>query len=65
LTPDGELPEKVVSTSATVNDEQGAYFIEQAYLLDKRAGFYQKMPTCYKVKVGLPDREKVDCQNGS
>lgn len=62
LTPTGELPEKVTSTSATINDNQGAYFFEQDYLLDKRTGFYQKMPTCYKVKVGRPDREKIDCQ---
>jgi hypothetical protein len=62
LTPEGDLPEKVTSTSATVNDEQGAYFFEQDYLLDKHTGFYQKMPICYKVKVGRADREKIDCQ---
>jgi hypothetical protein len=62
LTPNGELPEKVTSTSATVNDDQGAYFFEQDYLLDRRTGLYQKMPTCYKVKVGQANREKVDCQ---
>lgn len=62
LTPNGELPEKVTSTSATVNDDQGAYFFEHDYLLDRRTGLYQKMPTCYKVKVGRADREKIDCQ---
>jgi hypothetical protein len=62
LASNGELPEKVTSTSATVNDDQDAYYFEQEYILDKHTGFYPKMPTCYKVKMGRADREKIDCQ---
>lgn len=65
LTSNGELPEKVTSISATVNDDQGAYFFEQDYVLDKHTGFYQKFPTCYKVKVGRADREKTNCQTAA
>jgi hypothetical protein len=61
LTSSGELPEKVTSTSATVNDEQGAYFIERVYLFDTRTGMYGKAPSCYRVRTGHPRKEKVDC----
>jgi hypothetical protein len=61
LTSSGELPEKVTSTSATVNDEQGAYFIERVYLFDTRMGMYGKAPSCYRVRTGHPRKEKVDC----
>lgn len=61
LTPSGELPEKVTSTSATVNDGQGAYFIEQVYLFDTRTGMYGKTPFCYRVRAGYAGKEKVDC----
>lgn len=61
LAPGGELPRTVTSTSATVNDERGAYSIEQVYLFDTRAGLYGKTPTCYRVRVGHAEQEKVDC----
>ena len=61
LTPSGELPKNVTSTSATANDEQGAYFIEQVYRFDTRTGTYGKTPSCYRVRVGHAGKEKVDC----
>lgn len=62
LAPHGAIPEKVVSTTATVNQEQGSYYFEYEYSLDKNKNFYQKVPVCYKVTVGQPDREKVSCE---
>lgn len=61
LAPDGNLPDKVTSTLATVNSEQGSYFFEHDYHLDKTNRYYEKLPTCYKVKVGSSKREKVNC----
>ena len=61
LAPNGALPEKVTSTLATVNDDTGAYFMEHVYLFDRRTGMYGKTPSCYRVRVGHPGKEKVDC----
>jgi hypothetical protein len=63
LTANGTLPEKVISTStsATVNDERGAYYFEREYMLNTRTGLYRKKPSSYKIKVGFPGREKADC----
>lgn len=62
LSAHGNLPEKVTSTTATINDARGSYFFEHEYRLDKNTGYYQKNPACYKVKVGGAQREKVDCE---
>ena len=61
LTSSGELPEKVTSTSATANDEHGAYYVERVYLFDTRTGMYGKTPSCYRVRVGQAGNEKVGC----
>jgi hypothetical protein len=61
LTRGGELPRRVTSTSATANDERGAYFIEQVYLFDTRTGMYGKAPTCFRVGLGHAEKENVDC----
>jgi hypothetical protein len=62
LTASGNLPEKVTSTMATVNDERGSYFFEHAYRLDRRSGYYEKTPTCYKRNAAGGQREKVSCE---
>jgi hypothetical protein len=65
LTAKGNLPEKVTSTMATVNNEQGSYFFEHAYRLDKQTGYYEKTPTCYKVMVDTKRKEKVSCESST
>lgn len=61
LAANGNLPEKVTSTSATMNDEHGSYFFEQEYSLNKGTGYYQKIPACYKTKGSGAQREKINC----
>lgn len=61
LFPHGRLPEKVTSTTATINDKRSSYFFEHEYRLDKSTGYYKKKPVCYRVKVSRAQREKVDC----
>lgn len=61
LTRGGALPQQVTSTSATVNDERGAYAIEQVYLFAPRTGMYGKTPSCYRVRIGRAEKENVEC----
>lgn len=58
LAPGGELPEKIVSQSAPVNEEDGGHYSEQEYLLNKSTGMYRKTPTCYVVRMASKNGKK-------